>query len=40
MNKQILNSEKLVSTGFQFALAYLRKDLNEIKLIPIKSILG
>lgn len=38
MDKQLLNSEKLTSTGFQFALGYLRDDLNEVKLIPIKSL--
>lgn len=39
MNKQLLNSEKLGSTGFQFALAYLRENLDQIKLIPIRSII-
>ena len=39
MNKQLLNSERLTSTGFQFALGYLRQDLNEIKLLPIRSVL-
>lgn len=39
MTKQLLNSEKLTSTGFPFALAYLRRDLNDLKLIPVKSVL-
>lgn len=39
MNRQLLSSEKLTSTGFQFALAYLRQDLDEVKLIPIKNVL-
>lgn len=39
MTKQLLNSERLTSTGFPFALAYLRSDLNDLKLIPVKSVL-
>ena len=39
MTKQLLNSERLTSTGFPFALAYLRSDLPDLKLIPVKSVL-
>lgn len=39
MTKQLLNSERLASTGFPFALAYLRSDLDNVRLIPVKSVL-